>query len=346
MKFKLPISYQLKRNLKIFYQVKRARYALFIISFMFIFSLFSEFIANDKPLIIFYKGALYFPVLFNYKGTDFDQEYITIPHYKEISQNISQHGFMIRPLIFWGSNESNKNLNNYPAAPNKNNWLGTDDRGRDLFVRLLYGFRLSMIFALIALLSASILGTLIGGLQGFLGGKYDLIGQRLVELWNGLPFIFVIILLSHIFQPGITALIVCISLFLWISPQYFIRAECLKIKNLGYVKAAKTYGYSNFKIFINHILPNSMTPIITLAPFIMNQSILILAFLDYLGLGVQAPSASIGELLRQGKENIAISWWLVLFPLATLSSTLLLLNFIGDGAREAFDPRSNYNNSN
>lgn len=283
------------------------------------------------------------PVVKTYKGTDFDGPFIVEPNYKEIKEQIEKHGFMIEPLIWWGYNESNRELDNYPSPPSSTNLLGTDDRGRDVLVRILYGFRLSVGFAIAALICAMILGTLIGGLQGFFGGKLDLFGQRFVEMWVSLPSIFVIILVVNVFEPSVFLLMVCMVAFLWIGTQYYVRGECLRLKNKDFALAAASFGASKWQIFTSHIVPNAITPMVTLAPFVMNQAILFLSFLDYIGLGVQPPTASLGELLRQGRDNFLNAWWLAFYPFFALVGTLLLLNFIGEGVRKAFDPRAEHN---
>lgn len=337
MKFVTPV---VRKRIKAFWSLRRCRYSFLLITVLFVISLPAEFIANSEPLVLSYDGKLFFPVLFTYKGQDFHQTTITSPDYKALKDHIQSRGWMIQAPIAWGSNESNTSPHTYPGPPTLENWLGTDDRGRDVFVRLLYGFRLSMLLALFSLLVAATMGILVGGLQGFLGGKTDLVGQRFVELWTSLPPLFIIILIAHLFEPSIPVLMLCLSAFLWIPAQYYIRGECLKTKGLEFVSAAESLGASRLRVFWHHVMPNSLTPLITLAPFIMNQSILSLSFLDYLGLGVPAPAASLGELLRQGKEHVLQSWWLIVYPLTTLTLTLLLLNFVGDGVREAFDPRA------
>jgi microcin C transport system permease protein len=247
---------------------------------------------------------------------------------------------MVTPLIWWGYNESNPNLAKYPAAPNRENWLGTDDRGRDVFVRLLYGFRLSMFFAIVAFVFSLTLGILVGGLQGFFGGKFDLFGQRLVEMWDSLPAIFVVILVVNVFEPTVFWLIVTIVAFLWVPAQYYIRAETLRLRNREFAKAATSFGASHLYVFFQHIVPNAITSMVTLAPFLMNRAILFLAILDYLGLGVRPPAASLGEIMRQGRDNFLNAWWLGLYPFTVLVVTLILLNFVGEGVRKAFDPRA------
>lgn len=334
------VSTVTRRRWQAFWQIRRSRWALLCISGMILVSLPAEFLANSKPLVISYEGRWYFPVVRHYSGTEFGGDSIVSPDYKAIRAHIESRGWMITPPVFWGSNESNPAPELYPSPPSAQNWLGTDDRGRDVFVRLLYGFRLSMLLGLFSLLVAALLGVIVGGIQGFLGGKVDLAGQRIVEMWTSLPALFILILIAHLFEPSAAMLMLCLAAFLWVPAQYYIRGECLKTKNLAFVMVAESLGASKLRQFWHHVLPNSLTPLITLAPFIMNQAILSLSFLDYLGLGVPAPTASLGEMLRQGKEHILHSWWLTCYPLALLTLSLLMLNFVGDGIRAAFDPRT------
>lgn len=332
-----PLS---QKRIRTFVRIRRAYLSLIVITVCFVLSLFAEFLANSKPLLISYKGELFFPIVKTYQQKDFGGNSIVEPTYKNFVDEIEEHGFLIRPPIWWGYNETNEALDSYPAPPSANNWLGTDDRGRDVFVRILYGFRLSVGFAILALIFALIVGTLIGGVQGFFGGKLDLFGQRFVEMWVSLPSIFVIILVVNIFEPSVFVLMACMVAFLWIGAQYYVRGECLRLKNKDFALAAESFGASKWQVFKSHIVPNAVTPMVTLAPFIMNQAILFLSFLDYIGLGVQPPTASIGELLRQGRDNFLNSWWLAFYPFIGLVATLLLLNFIGEGVRKAFDPRA------
>lgn len=327
------------QKIHVFWSIRRARYAFIVIAAACTISFPAEFIANSKPLFISYHGQWYFPVLKNYRGSDFAEEIMILPDYKSMEEKILENGWMLRPLIWWGYNETNPNPAAYPSPPSSENILGTDNRGRDVLVRLIYGFRLSLLVGLVTLIISAFIGIFLGGVQGFFGGRIDLLLQRIIEVWVGMPPLLIIILLSHLFSPNVLILTFCLASFLWISPQYHIRGECLKIQNMEYVQAARSFGISSWTILARHVLPNAITPLITLAPFIINSSILSLSFLDYLGLGVQAPSASLGELLRQGRKHILQCWWLSVCPLVVLSSTLLLLNFIGDGLRCAFDPR-------
>ena len=329
------------KRLRKFLGIKRAVYSLIILTIVYGLSLFSEFIANDKPLVVSYQHHLYFPVFKVYKGTQFGLTTPFQPDYKDIEKKIkSEGGWYLKPLIYWGYNESNRNLAKYPAAPSDENMLGTDDRGRDVFVRLLYGVRISISFALVTLLFALILGTLIGGIQGFFGGKIDLVGQRAVEIWVSLPYLFMVILIVNVFDPSLLVLVLLLAVFSWMPTSYYMRAECLRLKNQEFALAAQSLGASRLQIFFDHIVPNAITPLVTLAPFIMSMSVAALSFLDYMGLGVQPPTASIGELLKQGRDNMVYAWWLAVFPFATLVILLILINFVGEGVRKAFDPRA------
>lgn len=334
-----PLAQKRVRNFK---KIRRARFSLVIVSIAFLLSLFAEIIANSKPLMVSYQGEWFFPVFKTYQAKQFGGTGLVEPQYKEIKNKIKENGFIIPPPIWWGYNESNTKIDSYPSPPSMDNMLGTDDRGRDVFVRILYGFRLSMGFAIIALIFALILGTLVGGLQGFFGGKLDLLGQRAVEMWVSLPSIFVIILVVNVFEPSVFLLMCCMVAFLWIGTQYYVRGECLRLKQKDFAVAAQSFGASKWQIFKSHIVPNAITPMVTLAPFVMNQAILFLSFLDYMGLGVQPPTASLGELLKQGRDNFLNSWWLAFYPFLALVLTLLLLNFIGEGVRKAFDPRATH----
>lgn len=330
-----------RKRIEKFLQIKRSKYSLIIMTIAFVLSLFAELIANDKPLMVNHQGSLYFPVLKIYKGTDFGLNSALEPDYKRDQKYFRDNGWILEPLIWWGYNESNDKLAKYPAPPGKKNWLGTDDRGRDVFVRLLYGFRISMMFGLVTLFFALLLGTFIGGAQGFFGGKVDLIGQRMVEIWVSLPYLFVLILVVNIFEPSLLILVLILAAFTWINTSYYMRAECLRLKNQEFVMVAQSLGASKVQTFFTHVIPNAITPLVTVAPFVLSMSITVLAFLDYLGLGVQAPTASIGELLKQARNNFLFAWWLGLYPFITLVTTLLLINFVGEGVRKAFDPRAN-----
>ncbi|MEM7589058.1 MAG: ABC transporter permease subunit [Myxococcota bacterium] len=329
-----------RKRIERFKGVKRSYYALLILSTLYIISLGAELIANDKPLFISHNKRWYFPVFQTYKRADFGQNAQTQPDYKTLRKELTGNTTFITPPVWWGYNESNPHLQRYPAAPHADNWLGTDDRGRDVFVRLLYGFRISMTFALVTLFFALLLGTFVGGIQGFLGGAVDILGQRFVEMWVSLPYLFVIILVVNIFEPSMIVLIAVLASFSWMNASYYMRAECLRLKNQEFVLAAESLGAGPMRVFLSHIIPNAIAPMVTLAPFIMNLSVASLSFLDYMGLGVQPPTASIGELLKQGRENFLLAWWLAVYPFSVLVGTLVLINFVGEGVRKAFDPRA------
>jgi microcin C transport system permease protein len=331
-----------QKRIKRFKQIKRGYYSFVILFVLFVVSLFSELIANNYPLIVKYNGKYYFPFIKFYSGKTFNQNYYTEPDYKELSklEFNKKNNFAIFPIIPYGYNESLDNLpTEPPSAPTKKNILGTDDRGRDLFTRLLYGFRMSMTFALIILAITIILGSIIGGVQGYFGGRLDITCQRLIEVFMSLPFLYIIILLANVFNPGFGLLIFVYSIFAWIGISFYIRAEVLRARKMEYVLAAQVLGASRLRIIFKHILPNVLTPIITFAPFSVSAAIIGLASLDYLGFGIPAPEPSWGELISQGLANLR-SWWLSIFPIAILFFTLLLINFIGEAIRETFDPKT------
>lgn len=329
------------KRIRKFLHIKRSFYSLIILFLVYGISLFAEVVANDKPLVIASDSGWYFPAFKVYKGTDFGLTTPFEPNYKDLGKSLKEKGAtVIKPLIYWGYNESNRNLYSYPAPPGKDNWLGTDDRGRDVFVRLLYGLRISLSVAIVTLLCAVIIGTLIGGTQGFFGGKLDLVGQRLVEVWVSMPYLFMVLLIVSVFEPSIMVLVFLLAAFSWMPASYYMRAECLRLKNQEFAVAAKALGASRMQVFFDHIIPNALTPLVTLAPFIMSMSVSTLSFLDYMGLGVQPPTASIGELLKQGRDNFISSWWLAAYPFLALVTILVLINFIGEGVRKAFDPRA------
>lgn len=332
----------LRKRLKRFSENRRGYYSLFIVGGLFVLSLFSEFICNDVPWILHYEGKYYFPIFNHYSAQSFGQETFLSPDYKELVKGDSftkGSNFAIFPPIPFGSNESVAALPTPPPSPpSRHNWLGTDDRGRDLLTRLIYGFRNSMLFALVSWAFISIVAYAIGSIQGFLGGKTDFFGQRLIEIWNSLPILYVIIFLLGTFRGSLILLTSVWVVFGWIGLSSYVRAEVLKVRKFDYISAARALGASTRRILFVHVLPNTLTPLITFSPFIISSSIGSLAALDYLGLGLPPPTASIGELLKQGKDNLN-SWWLALFPFFCLFGTLLLLNFVGEAIRNAFDSR-------
>ncbi len=321
---------------------KRGFYSLWIFGILFVLSLFAEVLSNDKPLIIQYNDGYYFPILKTYPETTFGGDFETEADYQDeyIRELITTNGnWAVFPLIPYDYSTINyvSELPN-PAPPSDQNILGTDDRGRDVLARLIYGFRLSVLFAFALTAIGILIGILAGAIQGYFGGRTDLLFQRFIEVWGSMPELYLLIIFASIFQPSVTLLIILLSLFGWMGLSDYVRAEFLKGRNLDYVKAARALGLNNRRIMFRHLLPNSMTPVITFLPFRISGSILALTSLDFLGLGVPPTTPSLGELLSQGKENIE-AWWLSLSTFLVLVGTLMLLIFIGEALREALDTR-------
>ncbi len=331
----------LAKQLSRFKRNRRGFWSFIILTVLFTLSLFSEGICNNRPYIMHFEGHTYYPLFKFYPGTQFGIDQPTEPDYKELrkSEAFQKPGnWMVMPLVPYSSNESTQAADPPPRKPNRMNLLGTDDTGRDLLTRLIYGFRNSMLFALVSWVFVVAFAYLTGAIQGFLGGKVDFFGQRAIEIWSALPVLYVIIFLISIFPPSLWLLTLVWVAFSWIGLASYVRVEVLRVRRIDFVVAASAMGASTPRILFRHILPNTLTPIITFSPFIISASIGSLAALDYLGLGLPPPTASWGELLRQGKENLS-SWWLVLFPFLSLFGSLLLLNFIGEAVRSAFDAR-------
>ena len=332
-----------QKKLRRFKKNRRAVWSLAILTVLFVLSLGSEWLCNNVPYVVRYQGKLHFPMFSFVHGSVFGDEVRAQIDYKEFrkSERFQQDSgsFMIFPPVPFGPNESMSDLDSPPpTSPSSKNWLGTDDRGRDLFTRLVYGFRNSMLFALASWALVVCLAYLFGATQGYLGGRVDFYGQRLTEIWSSLPVLYVIIFLISIFPPSLLLLTTVWVAFGWIGLSSYIRAEVLRVRKQDYVVAAGALGAGTPRVLFKHVLPNTLTPILTFSPFIISASVGSLAALDYLGLGLPPPTASWGELLRQGKENLR-SWWLAVYPFTSLFVTLLLLNFIGEGVRSAFDSR-------
>jgi microcin C transport system permease protein len=321
---------------------KRGFYSLWIFIILFGTSLFAEVLSNDKPLVVHYQGEYYFPLVSTYPETTFGGDFPTEADYldpyvkNKITEGDNWAIYPPNPYSFNTINYFAEHPN--PAPPSDQNVLGTDDRGRDVLARLIYGFRLSVIFALALTAIGTLIGILAGALQGYFGGRFDLIAQRFIEVWGSMPELYLLIIFASIFQPSILLLIVLLSLFGWMGLADYVRAEFLKGRNMDYVKAARALGLSDGAIMGRHLLPNAMTPVITFLPFRISGSILALTSLDFLGLGVPPTTPSLGELLAQGKENID-AWWLSITTFVVLVGTLMLLIFIGEAIREALDPR-------
>ena len=313
-----------------------------VFALLFAISLLAEVLSNDKPLVAKYEGRWYFPVLQTLPETTFGGDFPTPTDYLDplIRENLAKPGnFALFPL-----NPYHHSTINYfakapsPAAPSADNLLGTDDRGRDLLARLLYGFRLSVMFALIVTVLCTAFGVLYGAVQGYFAGWTDIGMERFKEIWGAMPVLYMLIIFSSLFSASFGLLVVLISIFGWLGIAAYVRAEFLKNRTLDYVRAARALGQSDRKIMWRHILPNSLTPVVTLVPFEMAAAIGALTSLDFLGLGVPPGTPSLGELLKQGKENLD-AWWISLSTFGVLVVTLLLLILIGDALRDALDPR-------
>ena len=332
-----------QRRFDLFKAHKRGWWSLWMFLTLFVLSLGAELIANDKPLVVRYDGGWYFPVFKRYPETTFGGEFPLQANYKSpyVRELIEQKdGWMIWPIIPFSYSSINYDLRvPAPAPPSAENWLGTDDQGRDVLARVIYGFRISVLFALTLTLLSSLIGVLAGAVQGFYGGWIDLIGQRFLEIWSGLPVLYLLIILASFVQPNFWWLLGIMLLFSWMSLVDVVRAEFLRGRNLEYVRAARALGMRNGAIMINHILPNAMVSTMTFVPFILTGAIGTLTALDFLGFGLPPGSPSLGELVAQAKSNLQAPW-LGISAFAVLAIMLTLLVFIGEAARDAFDPRS------
>ncbi len=327
-----------RRRIQAFKRRKSAYWSLIAFSVVFLLGMCSELIANNKPYFMVYHGKWYFPVLKYYHPVRFGITNRFIMDYKGFRKS-NPDVFMIFPPIQWSPYEINKDVPEYPAPPSAVNWLGTDDRGRDVLTRIIYGFRVSMLYALGVWILSYLMGITFGAIQGYLGGRVDFIGQRIIEVYTSIPYFFLLIILIAIFQPTVSLLIILSSLFGWVGISYYVRAEFLRLRKFEYVEASRALGMKTWKIIFRQILPNALNPIITFSPFAVAGGIMGLAGLDFLGFGVAPPTASWGELLNQGKRHFTTAWWLATFPSAALFLALSLLNLIGEGVRYAFDPK-------
>ena len=317
-------------------------WSLVIFSTLVVLSLFADVLSTDKPLVVSYKSTLYFPVAKDYSEKTFDGDFDTPADYLDpfIKDKLTAGANW---AVYAPNPYGPKTLNYFakspnPSAPSRDNLLGTDDRGRDLLAQLIYGFRLSVLFGLALTVIGVVIGVITGAIQGYAGGKTDLVAQRFIEIWGSMPELYLLIIFSAVFAPSVALLLFLLSLFGWMGLSDYVRAEFLRNRQLDYVRAARALGVSNLHIMWRHILPNSMTPVVTFLPFRMSAAILALTSLDFLGLGVPPGTPSLGELLSQGKANID-AWWISLSTFAVLVITLLLLTFMGDALRDALDPR-------
>ena len=337
----MTLSPLTRRRLAQFKSNKRGFYSFWIFVSLLFVCLFAEFIANDKPILISYKGALYAPTFQSYPETTFGGDFETETDYRDpyIMGIIQQDGWMIWPPIRFSYDTIAYDLPEpAPSRPTATNILGTDNQGRDVAARVIYGFRLSVIFGLILTIVSSIIGITAGAFQGYYGGKVDLIMQRLIEIWSSLPSLYILIIFSAMFVPGFWTLLAILLLFSWVSLVDVVRAEFLRARNFDYVRAANALGVSNNTIMVRHVLPNAMVATMTMMPFILTGSITALTSLDFLGLGLPPGSPSLGELLSQGKNNLQAPW-LGISAFFSLAFMLTLLTFIGEAVRDAFDPR-------
>lgn len=331
-----------------FRRLKRGYYSFLIIAGLYVVSLFSGLFISNKAILVGYNGELYFPAFKFFRGEFFGQTHaygernLGECNYRELKrrfENADDGNWVLLPPYPYSPNESLLHLaGSPPQPPSSDHWLGTDDRGRDILARVVYGFRTSMTFAFIVTGLSYLLGTACGALLGCYGGRLDVYGQRLIEVWSGVPFLYTVIILSSIFRPNFLLLAVLLTVFHWMRISYYVRGEFYREKAQTYVDAARAVGERDRVIIFKHILPNAMTPVISFAPFSLVGNISSLVALDFLGFGLPAPTPSWGELIHQGTQNI-FEWHLVVFPLAAILFTLLLTVFIGEAIREAFDPR-------
>ncbi len=341
MAFGVSMAPLTRRRLRNFRANKRGYWSLWLFLGLFMVTLFAEFVANDRPLLVKFDGAYYMPVFTDYAETAFGGDFPTEADYRDpfIKKLIEAKGWIVWPPIPYSFDTINYDLPvPAPAPPSAENWLGTDDQGRDVAARVIYGFRISVLFGLTLTVLSSVVGIAAGAVQGYFGGITDLVFQRFIEIWSGLPMLFLLIILASIVEPNFWWLLGILLLFRWMSLVGVVRAEFLRARNLDYVRAARALGVNDAAIMFKHILPNAMVATLTFLPFILNGSIVALTSLDFLGFGLPPGSASLGELLNQGKANLQAPW-LGLSAFFVLAIMLTLLIFIGEAVRDAFDPR-------
>ncbi len=301
----------------------------------------AEFIANDKPIVLEYHGSWYFPILRYYPETAFGGDFKTEPDYRDAFMTAkikADGGWMVWPPIRYSYQTINYDAIPVPSPPSQENWLGTDDQGRDVLARLIYGFRISVLFGLALTGITAVIGVTLGVIQGYFGGLTDLVMQRCIEIWDGLPVLYLLIIMASIIQPNFWWLLGLLSLFSWMSITQLVRAESLRVRNMDYVRAARALGVGQWTIMRRHVLPNAVVSALTFIPFVLNGSIALLTSLDFLGFGMPPGSPSLGELIAQGKANLH-SPWLGLTGFFTMAVMLSLFTFVGEAVRDAFDPR-------
>lgn len=329
------------RRLLQFRRNRRGYWSMWIFVALFLFSFGAELVANDKPVVVRYQDGFYFPIVKSYPETVFGGEFETQADYRDpvVAKLIEDKGWMLWPPVHYSYQTINYNLNvPAPAPPSAENILGTDDQGRDVFARLIYGFRISVLFGLALTVLGSIGGVIVGAMEGYFGGLFDLLSQRFIEIWSGMPVFFLLIIMSSVITPGFFTLLGLMLLFSWMHLVDVVRAEFLKARNLDYIRAAKALGVSTPAIMFRHALPNAMVATLSMMPFVLTGSITTLTGLDFLGFGLPPGSPSLGELLSQGKNNLQAPW-LGITAFLSLAVMLSLLTFIGEAVRDAFDPR-------
>ena len=330
-----------KRRLNNFIQNKRGLYSFWVFTFLFVVSLFADFIANEKPLLIKYNSNIYFPIFQNYPETIFGGDFETEADYRDpyVIDLIESKGWLIMPIIPYSYHTIIRNIESpAPSPPSVKNWLGTDDQARDVLSRLIYGFRISILFGFTLTFFSMIIGVSAGAIQGYFGGKIDLFFQRFMEIWSAVPTLYILIILASVIQPNFLWLLIILLLFSWMGYVGVVRAEFLRARNFDYVKAAKALGVSNTTIMFRHLLPNATVATVTFLPFSLSASVTALSGLDFLGFGLPPGSASLGEMVNQGRNNLQAPW-LGITSFLTLGLMLGLLVFVGEAVRDALDPR-------
>ncbi len=333
-----------QRRLETFKRNRRGYWSLWVFSILFVLTLGAEFIANDKPIIARYDGNTYYPIFNTYPETVFGGEFEAEADYTDpyIEDLINEKGNMVWPLIRFSYDTIDFNLGeSAPTRPDRHHLLGTDDQGRDVLARVIYGFRISVLFGLLLTLFSTIIGVASGAVQGYFGGMLDLLAQRFIEIWQGLPVLFLLIIMASVIQPSFFNLLFIMTLFGWTALVGVVRAEFLRARNFEYIRAAKALGVGDTTIMIRHTLPNAMVATVTFMPFILSGSVTTLTSLDFLGLGLPPGSPSLGELLKQGRDNLHAPW-LGLTAFFVIALMLSLLVFVGEAVRDALDPRKTF----
>lgn len=336
--FRSPLN---RRRWQVFKSHKRGYRSFWIFTILFILSLGAELVANEKPLLLSFKGELYFPAWNVYSETQFGGEFDSEADYRDpfVSELIDAEGWMLFPIVpFSYDTIDYEALQSPPSAPSTRHWLGTDDQNRDVLARAIYGFRISVLFGLALTVASTVIGVAAGALQGYFGGRVDLLGQRFVEVWQGLPVLYILIILATVIEPGFWSLLTIMVLVQWTALVGVVRAEFLRVRNFDYIKAARALGVRDRLIMWRHVLPNAMVATLSFLPFILSGSVTTLTSLDFLGFGLPPGSPSLGELLQQGKNNVHAPW-LGLTGFFVISLMLSLMVFVGEAVRDAFDPR-------